>query len=121
MRVTDSVTFPIPGSDQPTPLQQWRSDNQAAMLAERRQRVELDTTLFENSPLRERIAQVRHDLVYDFKPLGLQQGRLSDIATPSYSRGSYTLVADPGLQIQVDLGPLLWNRVSRGALLSAVA
>lgn len=121
MRVSDSITFAIPLPEQPTPLQQWRSDQQAALLAARRQRVELDTALFESSPLRERIAKARHDLVYDFKPLGVQQGRISEIATPAYSRGSYTLVADPGLQIQVDLGPLLCNRVSRGSLLSAVA
>jgi len=121
MRVHDSVSFPIRMPDEPTPLHQWRAAQQAAMLADRPPPVQLDITLLERSPLREGIEQARRDLVYDFKPLGVRRGAVSDIATPGYSRGSYTLVAGPGLQIQVELGPLMWNRVSRGALLNAVA
>lgn len=60
-------------------------------------------------------AQVKADVTYGRRPLGQMDPPVDSIATPSYSRGSYTPVDGPDLSVTVQLGPLLWNHVERGS------
>ncbi len=63
-------------------------------------------------PLAERLAQVRAAALQPPKPLDIEQKWHPE--TPDYTRGTYTMVNDESLRIEVELGPLLVNHRFRG-------
>ena len=65
-----------------------------------------------SQPLAERQAQVRAAALQPPKPLDIEQKWHPE--TPEYTRGTYTMVNDESLRIEVELGPLLVNHRFRG-------
>jgi hypothetical protein len=63
-------------------------------------------------PLAERQAQLRQAALQPPKPLDIEQKWHPE--TPAYTRGTYTMVNDEDLRIEVELGPLLVNHRFRG-------
>ncbi|WP_077035987.1 hypothetical protein [Pelomonas sp. KK5] len=100
---------------QDSPLEQYRRDVRATGTAPRPAPPPLDTAMFTSSPLQDFAAEVRHDLVYDPKPLVPEVEPIDTVHTPPLSRGSYSMLTLPGLHLRADLGPLLWIHAERGA------
>lgn len=95
------------------PLREHRRVVQEQLQAGPPPRVELDTTVFTRSPLREFVAEAQRDVVYGLKPLGQLAESIKTVNTPAYSRGEYTLYQSDGLSVRVDLGPLMWQHTER--------
>lgn len=96
------------------PLREHRRALQQQLQAGPPPRVELDTTAYTSSPLREFVDEARRDVVYGLKPLGQLAESIKTVNTPAYSRSEYTLYQDDGLRVRVDLGPLMWQHTERG-------
>lgn len=97
-----------------SPLQQYRQTVQQRFVQGSAPPVQLDTTALAGSPIRERNAAAAQDLLNGVKPAGAEVASIKQILSPTYSRGQLQIVDEPGLRIRVELGPLLWNQISRG-------
>lgn len=99
------------------PLRQHQAAVQQGMRAGPSPSVELQLSPYVvlGSPEEAYQAQVRADVTYGRRPLGQMAPPVDSLSTPGYSRGSYTPVDGPDLTVTVQLGPLLWNEVSRGS------
>jgi hypothetical protein len=98
-----------------SPLHKYRQLIEQQGVDSRPPPVQLDTTMYVSSPLKDFAAEVKRDLVYNLRPMLQLPEPVSTVHTPPYSRGTYTMHSDPGLRLTVDLGPILWMHAERGA------
>nr|WP_316642457.1 hypothetical protein [uncultured Roseateles sp.] len=96
------------------PLEQYRQTVQQRFVQGSAPPVQLDTTALASSPIRDRNAAAAQDLLNGVKPAGASAVSVKQILTPTYTRGQLQIVDDPGLRIRVELGPIMWNQISRG-------
>lgn len=97
-----------------SPLQQHRQTVQERFAQGSAPPVQLDATALAGSPIRERNAAAAQDLLNGVKPAGASAQSVKLMLTPAYSRSQLQIVDEPGLRIRVELGPMMWNQVSRG-------
>ena len=97
-----------------SPLQQHRQTVQQRFAQGSPAPAQLDTTALASSPIRERNAAAAQDLLNGVKPAGASAQSVKLMLTPAYSRSQLQIVDEPGLRIRVELGPMMWNQVSRG-------
>ncbi|TDP61481.1 hypothetical protein [Roseateles toxinivorans] len=107
MRVADVRSLPAP-------LQLYRQEVQQRFVQGSPPPVQLDTTALASSPIRERNAAAAQDLLNGVKPAGASAASVKLMLTPAYSRNQVQIVDEPGLRIRVELGPMMWNQISRG-------
>ncbi|MBT9455627.1 MAG: hypothetical protein IV097_03315 [Burkholderiaceae bacterium] len=97
-----------------SPLQQYRQTVQQRFAQGSAPPVQLDATALAGSPIRERNAAAAQDLLNGVRPAGASAASVKQMLTPTYSRAQIQIVDEPGLRIRVELGPMMWNQVSRG-------
>lgn len=97
-----------------SPLHQYRQTVQQRFLQGSPPPVPLDTTALVSSPIRERNAAAAQELLNGVKPAGASAASVKLMLTPAYTRSQLQIVDEPGLRIRVELGPMMWNQVSRG-------
>lgn len=97
-----------------SPLQQYRQTVQQRFAQGSAPPVQLDSTALASSPIRERNAAAAQELLNGVKPAGASAASVKLMLTPAYSRSQLQIVDEPGLRIRVELGPMMWNQISRG-------
>ncbi len=98
-----------------SPIQKYRKYVQEHGAEPLPQPASLNAAVLPDSPAKDFTADVERDLTYNLRPLGKLPEPVSAVHTPSYTRGNYQMHSDPGLRLNVDLGPLLWIHADRGA------
>lgn len=116
MRASEIYAFPVQTSAfQASPLQQRRELLQRRVLEAPPAQPRLDTTSLPADPVQQRNEQARIDLMRRVAPLCALPEAASAQHTPGFSRGQYAMATGPGLDVQVELGVLLWQHAERGA------
>lgn len=98
-----------------SPLQQYRGRLQQRMFESSEPPVELKTSPFQSSPIRDMNAAAQANLQAGHFAGTRVPPALKSQPTPGYSRGTYVLHEGPGLQVYEDLGPMMWTHVTRQA------
>lgn len=106
-------TTPFDGS----PLRDYQAQQQQAMLDGPTPSVVLRLSPYIGStPQQDYTARQWAEVTSGDHPLAAPAAPVSDIQTPSWSRGTYTPLSGHDLSVTVALGPVLWNHVERGGV-----